>query len=81
MVKHLVAALGLHDQHRRSDRHQKAAEGVAPIVAPAALPREVVDPASQQVVVKDECPPESLREKVRAAVRYCPTQALRVEEE
>ena len=40
-----------------------------------------VDPDRQHVIVKDERPPESLREKVRAAVRYCPTQALRVEEE
>jgi ferredoxin len=40
-----------------------------------------LDPERQQVVVKDERPPESLREKVRAAVRYCPTLALSIEEE
>jgi ferredoxin len=40
-----------------------------------------VDPDRQQVIVKDERPPESLREKVRAAVRYCPTSALSIVEE
>jgi ferredoxin len=40
-----------------------------------------VDPERQQVVVRDEHPPEALRAKVRAAVHYCPTQALGLEEE
>ena len=40
-----------------------------------------VDPERQQVVVKDERPPERLCEKVRAAVRFCPTFALSIEEE
>jgi ferredoxin len=40
-----------------------------------------VDPERQQVVVLQERPDESLREKVRAAVRYCPTLALSIEEE
>jgi ferredoxin len=33
------------------------------------------------VVLLDERPPEALREKVKAAVRFCPTLALRIEEE
>jgi ferredoxin len=40
-----------------------------------------VDRERQQVVVKLERPPEALHEKVRAAVRYCPTLALSIEEE
>jgi sterol 14-demethylase len=40
-----------------------------------------VDRDRQQVVLKQERPPEELREKVRAAVRYCPTKALSIEEE
>jgi sterol 14-demethylase len=40
-----------------------------------------VDRESEQVIVKDERPPESLRAKVVAAVRYCPTRALSIEEE
>ena len=40
-----------------------------------------VDREREQVMVKQERPPESLREKVRAAVRYCPTRALSIEEE
>jgi ferredoxin len=40
-----------------------------------------VDREILQVVVKDAHPPESLREKVNAAVRYCPTRALAIEEE
>ena len=40
-----------------------------------------VDRERQQVVVKLEHPPEALREKVRAAVRFCPTFALSIEEE
>jgi ferredoxin len=40
-----------------------------------------VDRAREQVVVKEERPPEALRAKVLAAVRYCPTRALSIEEE
>jgi ferredoxin len=40
-----------------------------------------VDREIEQVIVKDEQPPESLRAKVEAAVRYCPTRALAIEEE
>jgi ferredoxin len=40
-----------------------------------------VDPERRQVVLLDERPPEALREKVKAAVRFCPTLALRIEEE
>jgi ferredoxin len=40
-----------------------------------------VDREIEQVVVKDEHPPEALREKLRAAVRYCPTRALSIEED
>ena len=39
------------------------------------------DADRQQVVLKDGQPPESLREKVKAAVRFCPTLALAIEEE
>ena len=39
-----------------------------------------VDREREQVVVKQGHPPESLREKVNAAVRYCPTRALRIED-
>jgi ferredoxin len=39
------------------------------------------DAERQQVVLLDDRPPESLREKVKAAVRFCPTLALRIEEE
>ena len=40
-----------------------------------------VDREREQVVVKQERPPEALRAKVQAAVRYCPTRALSIEEE
>ena len=40
-----------------------------------------VDTERQHVVLLDERPPEALREKVRAAVRFCPTRALSIEEE
>ncbi len=33
------------------------------------------------VVVLDETPPEELRAEVEAAVRFCPTHALRIEED
>jgi ferredoxin len=39
------------------------------------------DPERQQVALLDERPPEALRAKVAAAVRFCPTLALSIEEE
>ena len=39
------------------------------------------DPERQQVVLLDERPPESLSEKVKAAVCFCPTLALQIAEE
>ena len=33
------------------------------------------------VVVLDETPPETLRSQVEAAVKFCPTHALRIEED
>lgn len=34
-----------------------------------------------QVQILDPMPPDSLTDKVRAAVRYCPTHALSLEED
>ncbi len=34
-----------------------------------------------QVMILDSSPPDSLADKVRAAVRYCPTHALTIEED
>ncbi len=39
------------------------------------------DKESSQVRVLLERPPEELRAKLAAAVRYCPTRALSIEEE
>jgi ferredoxin len=39
------------------------------------------DADTDQVVVLDERPGESLREQVAAAVRYCPAMALTIEED
>jgi ferredoxin len=39
------------------------------------------DEFSDQVVVLQEHPSETLRSKVQAAVRYCPAMALAIEEE
>jgi len=36
---------------------------------------------SGQVQILDETPPESLADQVKAAVRYCPTHALRIEDD
>ena len=38
-----------------------------------------LDPNTNQVVILDESPDESLRAAVKAAVKYCPTRALRLE--
>jgi ferredoxin len=40
-----------------------------------------VDPAESRVVLLEANPPETLRAKVEAAVKYCPTRALRITEE
>jgi ferredoxin len=36
--------------------------------------------ANNQVVILDSAPPAAVTGKVRAAVRYCPTHALTIEE-
>jgi ferredoxin len=38
-------------------------------------------PKNGKVEVLDEAPPADLRAKVEAAVKYCPTHALRIEED
>jgi ferredoxin len=45
--------------------------------APAVF---ALDPETSKVVVLDESPDASLRAAVKAAVKYCPTRALRLEE-
>jgi ferredoxin len=42
---------------------------------------EVFDVNEKQglVIVRQETPPEELRSKVQAAVKYCPTRALTIE--
>jgi ferredoxin len=40
-----------------------------------------LDTATSKVVVQDAHPPEALRAKLAAAVKYCPTRALRIVEE
>jgi sterol 14-demethylase len=60
------------------DRDLCQGHGVCRTEAPEVFD---VDRDLQQVVVKDERPPEALREKVRAAVRFCPTRALSIEED
>jgi ferredoxin len=40
-----------------------------------------VDAAEARVVLLEASPPETLRAKVEAAVKYCPTHALRITEE
>jgi sterol 14-demethylase len=62
----------------RVDRDLCQGHGVCRTEAPEVFD---VDRDLQQVVVKDERPPEALREKVRTAVRFCPTRALSIEEE
>ena len=39
-----------------------------------------LDDATHQVVVRNESPDESLRPAVKAAAKYCPTRALRLED-
>ena len=45
--------------------------------APSAF---ALDPKTSQVVILNESPDESLRAAVKAAVKYCPTRALRLED-
>jgi ferredoxin len=40
-----------------------------------------VDEQESKVIVREERPPESLRAKVKSAVRFCPTRALTQSEE
>jgi ferredoxin len=40
-----------------------------------------LDAATSKVVVLEANPPEALRAKLAAAVKYCPTRALRLVEE
>jgi ferredoxin len=40
-----------------------------------------LDRATEKVVVLDAQPPEALRAKLAAAVKYCPTRALRLVED
>lgn len=35
-----------------------------------------LDEQASKVVVRDPCPPEAQRARVKAAIRYCPTHAL-----
>ena len=39
-----------------------------------------IDPAEKRVVVLQEEPPDDLLEQVKAAVKYCPTRALVLED-
>jgi len=40
-----------------------------------------VDESESRVIVLDSSPAEALRSRVEAAVKYCPTRALRIVEE
>jgi ferredoxin len=40
-----------------------------------------VDEKESKVIVREECPPETLRAKVKSAVRFCPTHALSLTED
>jgi ferredoxin len=40
-----------------------------------------VDPASNKVVIRIERPGESLRPEIERAIKFCPTRALRLEED
>ena len=39
-----------------------------------------LDPATNQVVVKNASPDESQRAEAKRAIKYCPTRALRLED-
>ena len=62
----------------RVDRDLCQGHGVCRSEAPEVFE---VDRGREQVVLKDERPPEALRQKVQAAVRFCPTRALSIEEQ
>jgi ferredoxin len=61
----------------RVDRDLCQGHGACVQEAPAVF---ALDPATSQVVVLKESPDESLRAAVKAAVKYCPTRALRLDE-
>ncbi len=59
------------------DRDRCQGHGVCENEAP-----DVFSVSKQGVLtIVDEAPPESLRAQVQAAVSYCPTGALRIEED
>ena len=59
------------------DRDLCQGHGVCESEAPEVF---VVERKATTVTVLDETPPESRRAAVEAAVRYCPTHALSIEE-
>lgn len=59
------------------DRDLCQGHGVCESEAPEVF---VVERKATTVTVLDETPPESQRTAVEAAVRYCPTHALSIEE-
>jgi sterol 14-demethylase len=59
------------------DRDLCQGHGVCESEAPEVF---VVERKATTVTVLDETPPESQRAAVEAAVRYCPTHALSIEE-
>ena len=59
------------------DRDLCQGHGVCESEAPEVF---VVERKAITVTVLDETPPESQRAAVEAAVRYCPTHALSIEE-
>lgn len=61
----------------RVDRDLCQGHGACVQEAPAVF---ALDDATHLVVVLNESPDESLRAAVRAAVKYCPTRALRLED-
>jgi ferredoxin len=50
-------------------------------VCESEAPEVFAVPKQGQVDLKDVTPPEALRAKVEAAVKYCPTHALRIVED
>jgi ferredoxin len=61
----------------RVDRDLCQGHGACVEEAPAVF---ALDDAAQQVVLLNESPDESLRAAVKAAVKYCPTRALCLED-
>lgn len=62
----------------RVDRDLCQGHGVCVQEAPVVF---ALDPGTQQVVVLEEHPDETLRTVVETAVKYCPTGALSLEED